>query len=50
MGKNEIALLRLALEAIKLLLEKQQSGEVITDEELKEAKQKRKEAVKNLND
>ena len=48
MGSNEIILLQLALETIKLILDRQKAGEEISDDELEDARQKRKEAVARL--
>ena len=48
MGKNELILLQIVLESVKLLIERQQADTTVTDEELDEVTRRRKEAVERL--
>lgn len=50
MGKNELLLLKIALEAIQVLLIRTAKGEEVTDEDILKAKAKKDEAVEKWNE
>ena len=49
MGKNEKMIMELILELIRFLLQRQQTGVEVTDEDLIKAQQETKDAIKNWN-